>query len=377
MQLLTLVNFTAAIQGLFLAYLLVNRIQSKENRLLALLVALMSTGVLGAVLGLSGYYRTLPHLMRIGDPLWLVIGPLIYFYIHLLTSNKLPAKYGWHLFPFCLYVLTLLPFYSLSGEEKIAFGERVFFAPKQSLPLIVIQIVRIVHFGSYSFLSLQLIRRFKCLLLENYSDIGQLTLDTSATLLRLCLIILLACIGIFLLSLVWPIHFVLINNIVGLSISLFIYSLAYSTWNRPALVMIPPTPHTSKPLAEERTQEKSRNNFYIPEPQYTHLTKRLEQLLQEKQIYLESELSLSQLSEQLGIPAYQTSELLHRHYQESFFDVINRHRIEEIKKRFDDPAFEHYSILGIAMDCGFNSKSSFNTAFKKFTGLTPSQYRSQ
>jgi AraC-like DNA-binding protein len=49
--------------------------------------------------------------------------------------------------------------------------------------------------------------------------------------------------------------------------------------------------------------------------------------------------------------------------------------VEEVKKRLEDPAYAHYSILGIALDCGFNAKSSFNAAFKKFTGSTPSQYR--
>jgi AraC-like DNA-binding protein len=71
------------------------------------------------------------------------------------------------------------------------------------------------------------------------------------------------------------------------------------------------------------------------------------------------------------------SELISRTYNESFFDFINRHRIEEIKLRIEDPAHDSYSLLGIAMDCGFNSKSSFYTAFKKFTGITPSEYRNQ
>src|SRR3954452_18732368 len=142
MQFLAIINFTAAIQGLFLAYLLVNRAPSKENRILALLVGVMSLAILGPALGLSGYYREFPHLIRIGHPLSLLFGPLLYFYIHLLTKGNFPRRYGWHLIPFVLYLLSLIPFYSQSAEEKIAFGEQVFLARQLNPLLLMIQTVR-------------------------------------------------------------------------------------------------------------------------------------------------------------------------------------------------------------------------------------------
>jgi AraC-like DNA-binding protein len=77
----------------------------------------------------------------------------------------------------------------------------------------------------------------------------------------------------------------------------------------------------------------------------------------------------------VGIPAYQVSEIINRHYELSFFDLINQFRVNEVKKRLADPAYNHFSVLAISMDCGFNSKSSFNNAFKKITGTTPSEYR--
>ena len=59
----------------------------------------------------------------------------------------------------------------------------------------------------------------------------------------------------------------------------------------------------------------------------------------------------------------------------SFFDFINSYRVEEVKKQLADTAMANRNILGIALDCGFNSKATFNTAFKKFTGMTPSAYQ--
>jgi AraC-like DNA-binding protein len=396
MQLLALINFTAAIQGLFLAYLLVNRASSRENTFLAGLVAIMSVSILGPALGLSGYYREWPHLIRISDPIAFLLGPLLYGYIYLLTRGRLPRYYGLHLVPFGLYLIFLLPFYALSGAEKVAFGEQMLFAGRQPPQLVAIQVFRTLHVGGYLVASLLLIRQFGRLLRENYSDIQSLHLDKAAFLLRLYLIVSALSIGTFLFGRVAPINYVVANGIIGLGISLIIYALAYALWNRPATPpvaqLVPPreasgpaAPATREPSPAavdaqpaaiiEVVEEKGRGTYYLSDAQYAAWGTRLEELLQRDRIYLESELSLAQLGDRLGIQPYQASELISRRYGEPFFDLINRHRVEEVKKRLEDPAYAHYSILGIALDCGFNSKSSFNAAFKKFTGFTPSQYR--
>lgn len=395
MQLLALINFTAAIQGLFLAYLLVNRASSRENTFLAGLVAIMSVSILGPALGLSGYYREWPHLIRISDPIAFLLGPLLYGYTYLLTRGRLPRYYGLHLLPFGLYLIFLLPFYALSGAEKVAFGEQMLFAGRQPPQLVAIQVFRTLHVGGYLVASLLLIRQFGRLLKENYSDIQSLHLDKAAFLLRLYLVVSALSIGTFLFGRVAPINYVVANGIIGLGISLIIYALAYALWNRPATPpvaqLVPPreapgpaAPATREPLPAtdaqpaaiiEVVEEKGRGTYYLSNEQYAAWGTRLDELLQRDRVYLESELSLAQLGDRLGIQPYQASELISRRYGEPFFDLINRRRVEEVKKRLEDPAYAHYSILGIALDCGFNSKSSFNAAFKKFTGFTPSQYR--
>jgi AraC-like DNA-binding protein len=391
MQLLALIHFTAAVQGLFLAYLLVNRASSRENTFLALLVGIMSVSILGPALGLSGYYRDLPHLIRISDPIAFLLGPLLYGYVHLLTRGRLPRYYAGHLVPFGAYLAFLVPFYRLSGAEKIAFGEQILFAVQQPPQLVVIQVLRTLHVGGYLVASLLLIRQFGRLLKENYSDIHRLNLDKAAALLRLYLVVSVLSVGTFLFGRVAPINYVVANGIIALGISLIIYALAYSLWNRPATPpvaqLVPPravsnpaeaslpAPDVPPVSTGEAAEEKGRGTYYLSDEQYAAWGARLEDLLQRDRIYLENELSLAQLGDRLGIQPYQTSELISRRYGEPFFDLINRHRVEEVKKRLEDPAYAHYSILGIALDCGFNAKSSFNAAFKKFTGSTPSQYR--
>jgi AraC-like DNA-binding protein len=127
----------------------------------------------------------------------------------------------------------------------------------------------------------------------------------------------------------------------------------------------------------EINKTKGRSVFVLDEEQLDKFRIRLEKVIEVEKVFTENELSLAELSKKINIQPYQLSELISRVYGESFFDFINRNRIKEIKSRLDDPASDSYSLLGIAMDCGFNSKSSFNTAFKKFTGITPSEYRKQ
>lgn len=376
MQLLSLINFTASIQGVFLSYLLFNkRYESREYRVLALLVLVMSIGLLGAVLGLSGYYKQFPHLMRIGDPMGLLLGPLLYLYIYLLTQGKTPKYFLLHLIPFALYVSSIIPFYTLSASEKIAFGEKVFLNQQQNALALIIQVVRSFHVMVYIISGLLLIKRFDKLLENNFSETERINLHKCQDLLRLYVIICLVSIAIFIAGFFIPFHLVMANNLVGLGISLLIYILAYMSWSRPEVKVYQLVP-LSEGSDSGYTEEKSRSTLHLPDEHYQKLSRQLGKLIIEDKVYLESELSLAQLSEKLNIQPYQTSELISRQYQESFFDLINRNRVDEVKKRLHDPAFSHLSILGVALDCGFNSKSSFNTAFKKFTGQTPSQYRS-
>jgi len=102
---------------------------------------------------------------------------------------------------------------------------------------------------------------------------------------------------------------------------------------------------------------------------------KLQRVLQGEQYYLKPNLRLSDLAKKLGLSVHQCSELINRSCQMNFYDLISSHRIEEVKRRFKDPAHAEQSILQIAYDVGFNSKSTFNTAFKKNTGLVPGDFR--
>lgn len=90
--------------------------------------------------------------------------------------------------------------------------------------------------------------------------------------------------------------------------------------------------------------------------------------------YIQSRLSIQDLAQALDMPVRHLSQVINEHLDQSFYDFINRYRVEEFKKRVVDPQHKNYTVLSIAIDCGFNSKSSFNRIFKKVEGCTPTEY---
>jgi AraC-like DNA-binding protein len=91
--------------------------------------------------------------------------------------------------------------------------------------------------------------------------------------------------------------------------------------------------------------------------------------------WLEPELTIKDISNKINVPIYQISQTINDEFEMNFFTFINRYRLEEVKNRLRLRKYRDYSILQIALECGFNSKSSFNSLFREYTGKTPTQYR--
>jgi AraC-like DNA-binding protein len=125
----------------------------------------------------------------------------------------------------------------------------------------------------------------------------------------------------------------------------------------------------------EIEEEEIKEVDIIPDAEnYTAELNNLKKIVEDKELYLDPLLSINKLSELTRIPQYKISKILNNQLDQSFYDFINGYRIEAVKKQMDNGAADDLGILGIAMDCGFNSKASFNRVFKKREGITPSQY---
>ncbi|MEZ5149364.1 MAG: helix-turn-helix domain-containing protein [Bacteroidales bacterium] len=102
---------------------------------------------------------------------------------------------------------------------------------------------------------------------------------------------------------------------------------------------------------------------------------KLKNLMEAEKPFLNPNLNLPQLAKVLEIPSYYLSQVLNNNIEQNFFDFINSYRVEETKAKMADPKYENLSLLGIAFESGFNTKSAFNRVFKKMTGFTPSEYK--
>ncbi len=101
----------------------------------------------------------------------------------------------------------------------------------------------------------------------------------------------------------------------------------------------------------------------------------LNRLMTEEQLFKNQKLNVNDIATQLGISRQRLSEVLNVHMGMRFQDFLNQHRVEAFIKCLEEDSYKNFTLLGIATEVGFSSKSSFNSTFKKLKGVTPSQYK--
>jgi AraC-like DNA-binding protein len=126
---------------------------------------------------------------------------------------------------------------------------------------------------------------------------------------------------------------------------------------------------------DENIQETKHTRSTLNEKQIEELTKTVFQYLKSKKPYLNPDYSLQMMADDLNISRHKLSEVINSGQKKNFYKLINEFRIEEVKEMLINPKFKHYTVLGIGLECGFNSKTSFNRIFKEETGFTPTEYK--
>lgn len=97
--------------------------------------------------------------------------------------------------------------------------------------------------------------------------------------------------------------------------------------------------------------------------------------MEKERPYVDPELTLFLLAERMEIHPNHLSQVINHHFKQNFFDFINEHRVRDVKKAIAEGTYTKFTLLGIGMEFGFSSKASFNRAFKKSTGMTPTLYK--
>jgi AraC-like DNA-binding protein len=103
----------------------------------------------------------------------------------------------------------------------------------------------------------------------------------------------------------------------------------------------------------------------------------LDNYLEKEKPFLNNDFKLNDLAVVLGTNRQYLSQIINENYNKNFYTLINEYRIKEAIKMFSEEKHKQLSIMGVASSVGFNSKSTFNTLFKKYTGKTPSKYISE
>lgn len=319
-----------------------------------------------------GFYIEIPLAVdKLRDDIGILLSPLLYFYVlaSIYTGFKFKKIHLVHLLPFVIVFIVLLPRFYMVDEE----ARRVFLGNYYEQPEAIL-INALSRFVPLFYISLVYwtLAKAKKVFLENYTD-ARLILHKWLFQLN-TISLFLFCFGIFknLYRSYAPnenaMHIARIAT-VFLLIS-FLCWIVMKALYHPDIFRGIDAKLKSINIAPADTKVKKKIN--------DRDRQRIEALLaymENHRPYLNSSLTLQSLSTQVGIVSSELSILINHKIGKHFFDFINEHRIQEAQKILADSSQNHLNISEILYQVGFNSKSSFNTAFKKYAKMTPTQYR--
>lgn len=317
----------------------------------------------------SKEYLKFPYLLGFEMPLPLLHGPFLFLYSMALTTEQFGRpKIFLHFLLFTISFIATIPFLILNPEEKILVYQN---EGKGFETISTIIFIGIVLSGiTYTFLSLQVLVNHKKLIKDNFSSIEKINLQW---LFRLIL-------G---LSCIWILVFFAADEIIFSSVVLFVVFIGYYGikqvgvfTNQQVLELSPAI--ESKELAEPSVATPKVSKYdksALSDIQLKSIHSRLLQLMKQKKLFLTPELTLSMVAEELEIHPNTLSQVINTAEQKNFFDYVNTLRIKEFKARVTNPDNQKYTLLSLAYECGFNSKTSFNRNFKNLMGKSPSEYQ--
>ncbi len=342
------------------------------NRILSTLIVLFSINLLKLGMDDLGLYRQFPHIIWMFTSAGFLFGPLIYFYISFLTGDikKFSPKLLLHFIPFIVHLLFLLPFWVSSASDKVLQYERYLSGgfSREYTPLLTYSI-KVVHYLVYVAVSFFRIVRYEKNYKNQCSTTGFHRLVALKTLLILNMLTLVSIICITMLhasKVVTMTHFY--SRLSYLWITLILFILAYTSLRHKMVLELPEKDDLKSAL-------KKYGDNLLPEKEASAYLQKLLEFMEKEKPYLDSNLNIAVLAHKTGIPRHVISQVINRKLKKNFFYFVNHYRLEYVKKLLCSNKNKKRNILSLALEAGFNSKSHFNTFFKKETGMTPSEFR--
>jgi AraC-like DNA-binding protein len=367
----------AFLQGLFYVYQFSRRGISEERAsdlwLAGLILALCITNV-PSMLGFMGIYIFGQDWWFFPQDTGLIIGPLVYFYLKTQTNAQFKFKTVdyWHFLPYVVYFFYHLLVF-LSGKEGVDWWAQRIHNPFHLGNLH--SVTEIVSLLVYTILSLRLYRRYRRWLPTERSDTEAIRLNWYKNFLALIVL------GVVSAQVLYVMRF-----FVSISYwddwilrAIIAFNICYISFNG----YLQPQPHrlVFDANSPEESDFGSANSETVtkktekPDPiELETWCKKVEVLVQTEKLYLNPELTLSDLSSRLNSNNSWISYVINAGFQKNFNDFINAFRVVAFQEKVNDPKLSHYTLLALAFECGFNSKSTFNRAVKKATGQLPSTF---
>lgn len=377
---INLILLLAAAQGILLSFLIIHKHRKLfANYFLASLMLLLSITLLYLMLSELGWYKKYPFLMLIPVGFPFIVNPLFYLYAKYLIhyTSVFDKKDLLHFLPFVLYELLFLPDFFSSSEEIIAIFDTI--TRQQLHPrFIIFNWLIIIQGWYYIALILFLIRNHSYSLEKAFSNIEKMRLSW----LRNIIIIVGGVWLVFIFENIMylaDIQMYKIFDLASVFAALLVYALGYMGLLKSEVFEQPEFEESYKyskhsndtDLAPVKKYEKSGLSSEKVEEYFA----RLDKLMKVEKPYLDSNLTLKQLADKLEISTHNLSQIINTQLNQNFFDYINQYRVEEVKQYLQDPEKKNITLLSLAFDAGFNSKSTFNSIFKRYTGKTPSEYQ--
>ena len=365
-----LILTVGAIQGFVISLFLIKKGlgQNKANLLLGIIMLCFSYNMF--VPGVIRYYHEeFAHLCATGFPLMFLFGPGMLFYVLWVTKarNSFKTIDVLHLIPFVISLMVMIPFFGQSAAVKIATIESW---RSQGLPLDVLigWALECMHLTIYMVVCFLYVQTYSRKIRDNYSSIEEINLEWLRQLLAAKSVVWIIYTAAFVVYRFTAdeISFLYTFFIFSLSTSILAYYIAYKGLIQP-MIFSDQLENMNQPKYSKSGMSETMSATYLND---------LLQYMETHRPYHDPNLTLRELAEQVNIPANYLSQVINEKTGQNYFDFINSYRVQEMREILSSPEQRNESILQLAYGVGFNSKSTFNAAFKKFTKTTPTSFRS-
>ncbi len=386
---LLLITFSQGIIYSFLLLIKGFRTETNSNYWLSLFIFLCSLFVAPWMLGFAGWYDNQPYrdfLFYMPFQHLLFIGPVIYFYTQSLLNPAfhLTKRNFLHFLPGILYLIYSLFIWIY---DKYIFKDYYFYKDGMDKDFDNwYHNTGLISMAIYFTASIRYYNLYRKLMFQVVSYANSILFKWIKTYLYSFLVMLVLPIVFDIISIFYP----ELNSYTGswwffLFFSIIMYYVAITGYANPIVTKIPfEISMFDKKPALLLSSNYSTENIIIDiehetfkenhSPEIENWKAKIETLIQAQKLYQNPELTLTDLAKKLETNAAVVSKTINQGFGLNFNDFINNYRIEAVKTSFEIGEHKKSTLLGIAFDCGFNSKATFNRAFKKNTGLSPKDF---